>query len=71
MMPSTKDYVMSKQAEQKLQHDRHVKPRSLFPGTPVLVRNYGESSKWIPGIVLKTLGPVTYSVQIAHGRIIK
>ena len=36
-----------------------------------MVRNYSGSSKWIPGIVLKKLGLVTYSVEMTHGQIVK
>ena len=71
LMPNIKDQVTSKQAEQKAQHDRHVKPRALFPGTPVMVRDYTGSHKWISGVVLKKLGPVTYQVETSQGRVMK
>ena len=29
-----------------------------------MVRNYHGDTKWIPGTVLKRLGPVTYSIDI-------
>ena len=66
MLPNLKGYVTSKQADQKRYHDEHGKPRSLFPGIPVMVRAYIGRDKWIPGIVLRKLGPVTYQVEIAH-----
>ena len=71
MLPNTKEVVTSHQAEQKKHHDKHAKDRSLFPGTEVMVRDYIGSNKWIPGIVLDKLGPVTYSVEIENGRIFK
>ena len=71
MMPNTKEVVTSHQAEQKQHHDGQTKHRSLFPGAPVMVRDYNGSSKWIPGIVLKKLGPVTYHVESENGRIFK
>ena len=71
MRPSTKEYVSSKQAEQKLHHDKQVKSRSLIPGALVMVRNFSGSNKWIPGIIIKKLGPVTYHVEVAHGQILK
>ena len=64
MLPNLKGCVTSKQADQK-------QSRSLFPGTPVMVRAYIGRDKWIKGIVLRKLGPVTYQVEIAHGRILK
>ena len=36
-----------------------------------MVRNYHGDAKWIPGIVLKKLGPVTYSVDIGDERMVK
>lgn len=71
MKPSTKEHVSAKQAEQKFHHDRQGKHRSLAPGTPVMVRDYTGSNKWIPGIVIQKLGPVTYHIEIAPGRIVK
>ena len=62
MKPDVHSTVLSKQANQKLHHDKHVKPRNMFPGTPV---------KWIPGTIAQKLGPVTYSVDIGAGRLIK
>ena len=36
-----------------------------------MVRNYHGDAKWIPGIILKKLGPVTYSVDIGDGQTVK
>ena len=71
MHPDPKKQVMSKQASQKLHHDTHVKARAFTPGTRVLARLYIGSDKWIPGTVIQQLGPVTYTVQISNGRIVK
>ena len=71
MKPDIRGYVTSKQAQQKQYHDKHAKPRFFFPGTPVMVRSFQEPNKWIPGIILQKLGPVTYQVEIANGRIQK
>ena len=67
----TKGFVECKQAEQKQHHDRRSKLRCLFPGSQVKVRNYHGDTKWIPGTVLKKMGPVTYSVDIGDGRTVK
>ena len=60
-----------KPAEQKQHHDRRSKLRCLFPGSQVKIRDYHGDTKWIPGPVLKKLGPVTYSVDIGDGRTVK
>ena len=62
---------MSKPAKQKAQHDEHAKSRSLVPGAAVLARDYSGPDKWISGIVLQRLGPITYNVEISNGRIVK
>ena len=67
----TKGFVELKQAEQKQHHDCHSKLRALFPGSLLKVKNYHDDTKWIPGTVLKKLGPVTYSVDIGDGRMVK
>ena len=36
-----------------------------------MVRNFRDARKWIPGTIVKKLGPVTYSVDIGAGRILK
>ena len=69
--PWKQGYVTLKQAQQKQYHDKHAKSHFFFPGTPVMVRNFQEPNKWIPGIILQKLGPVTYRVEIANGQILK
>ena len=36
-------------------------------GNQVLVKNYCNQSKWIPGKITRQIGPVTYLVQVKHG----
>ena len=71
LRPDTKGAVDSKQSDQKRHHDKHLKLRALFVGTPVMVRDYRHTHKWIPGTVTKKLGPVTYSIDVGDGRIWK
>ena len=71
MRPDIQGHVTSKQATQKAYHDKHAKSRSLLPGASVSVRVYSGRERWIPGIIRAKLGPVTYSVEISQGRIIK
>ena len=71
LLPNTKKHVTSKQSDQKQQHDKHARPCSLFPGSLVMIRDYTGSSKWIPGMILRKLGPVTFDVETTNGRIVK
>ena len=71
MMPNTKQQVPSKQANQKQHHDKHSRSQPMFPGITVFVREYSGPHKWIPGVILQKLGPVTFSVAINNGRTVK
>ena len=71
MILNTREHVTAKQADQKLQHDRRIRPCSLFPGSLVMIRDYNDPSKWIPGVVIRKLGPVTYDVETTQGRTVK
>ena len=71
MIPNIREHVTAKQADQKLQHDRQIRPCSLFPGSLVMIRDYNGPSKWIPGVVIRKLGPVTYDVETTRGRTVK
>ena len=63
--------MKSKLAEQKQHHDKHAKLRCLFPGASVMVHNYSDNGKWIPGTVLKKLGSIMYHVDVGNGRVMK
>ena len=71
MMPNTKQQVTSKHADQKQHHDKRSKLQPMFPGTTIFVREYNGPHKWIPGVILQKLGPVTFSVAINNGRTVK
>ena len=71
LRPSTEEDVAAKQADQKLQHDQHAKPRELFLGQRVLVRNIRPGQAWIPGTVVERNGPLSYLVQVSGNRLWK
>ena len=62
---------MSKQVKQKAQHDEHAKSCFLVPGAAVLARDYSSPNKWVSGIVFQRLSPITYSIKISNGRVVK
>ncbi|KAL0160114.1 hypothetical protein M9458_043849, partial [Cirrhinus mrigala] len=37
----------------------------------VLVRNYSYGPKWIPAVIMSALGPVSYTVAVGNGQILK
>ena len=68
LRPSLQDQVMAKQASQKDQHDQHAHSRSLEAGQPVMVKNMRPGDNWIPGVIMKQLGPVSFLADVGEGR---
>ncbi|XP_065056420.1 uncharacterized protein K02A2.6-like [Rhopilema esculentum] len=63
--PNLASAVEEKQHQQKKYHDQKgVKSRELRENQPVLVRNHRDSTeKWIPGVIVKKKGLLTYLVK--------
>ena len=61
-------HVEGRQAVQKEQHDHHAHARSIEVGQPVMVKNMRPGDLWIPGVVMRLLGPLTYLVDVGEGR---
>ena len=68
LLPSVEKQVNEQQAKQKLHHYRsRVKMRDFAASDSVSVRNMqGTYAKWIPGTVIRRLGPLTYLVKVGH-----
>ena len=58
---------MEKQAEQARHHDCHSTSREMIVGQNVMARNFRQGEKWIPGIIVKRLGPLTYLIELKQG----
>ncbi|KAI3360353.1 hypothetical protein L3Q82_014654, partial [Scortum barcoo] len=71
LMPDVKTKVQQKQLKQKKTHDTNRKLRRFTPGDKVFIRNYSYGPKWIPGVVKRSLGPVSYTVIIGSGQVVK
>ena len=67
IQPDPERRVSLKQAQQATHHDKHVKPRSLSSGQSVMIRNFRPGPKWVPGTVVRQLGPLSYLVALANG----
>ena len=58
--------VEQNQLKQKLTHDGKQTYRVFTEGEPVYVQDFTASKqKWIPGIIQKTTGPVSYTVMLS------
>ena len=69
LRPDMKARVERKQVKQKELHDQRARDRQLKPDDRVYVRNFSNISKqqWLPGIILKQSGPVSYVVRCSRG----
>jgi len=68
LKPHTAERVENKQLQQKKQHDRRAVDRRFEIGTSVFVKNYGPGSKWIPGVISRITGPMSFIVTLGDGR---
>ncbi|XP_042372461.1 uncharacterized protein K02A2.6-like [Plectropomus leopardus] len=73
LRPDMKAKVEEKQKKQKDRHDQHARERQLKPDGCVYVRNFSGSNnqQWLPGVILKRSGPVSYVVKLTDGRIFR
>ena len=71
LKPNSRSRVISKQAKQKAHHDHHAKLRCFTQGQAVMVRDFRpNSSKWMQGVVLQQIGPVSYTIEV-NGKLLK
>ena len=56
--------MVNKQASQKEQRDKKGRERQFEVNQHVLVENPKGDPKWLPGIILKKLGPLSYEVKV-------
>ena len=68
LQPCLADRVAIKQAAQKSQHDQHAHDRTVHVGQAVMACNLYPRDKWVPGVVLKQLGPVSYLIDVGDGK---
>ncbi|KAL5517714.1 hypothetical protein EMCRGX_G003317 [Ephydatia muelleri] len=60
--------VQQSQERQKTNHDQHVQSKTFQVGDEVYVVNHRGSPKWLPGVVVKLLGPLNLLVKIKGGQ---
>jgi len=64
--------VEGKQEKKKERHDQHAHAQEK-PDDFVYVRNFSSNcnQQWLPGIILKHRGPVSYVVKLTDGRMFR
>ncbi|XP_059201274.1 uncharacterized protein K02A2.6-like [Centropristis striata] len=64
LKPCTKETVRKRQYQQKARHDHRAADRSFGVDDAVYLRStVGGDPKWIPGLVVRQTGPVSYEVR--------
>ena len=63
--------VRFRQDQQKQGHDAHARPTEFVMGTRVYAKNFGRGSPWLPGVVQEAKGPVSYTVELEDGRVVR
>ena len=69
LKPHTAERVENRQQQQKTKHDSIAKSRKFQVGDTVFLKNHGIGHNWLPGTIIKTTGPVSYSVRLEDGRV--
>lgn len=69
LKPHTAKWVESNQLKQKEQYDGTSWERKLNVGDIVLVKNYHPGDKWLPGMIQKKTGPLSFVEKLTDGRI--
>ena len=62
---------MHNQMKQKQHHDTHCKQRQFKAGDTVYVKDFSGKEGWLPGIITKIQGPVTYVIELEDKRVIR
>ena len=71
LLPDLSTRVEAKQAAQKRNHDDHTNLRVFQIGDPVFVRSFTNGPTWISGKIKEKRGPLSYTVILSDGRIVK
>ena len=71
LQPQVGMRVRRNQDRQKESHDQHGKERDLSSGERVYAENFGKGARWLPGILKEANGPVSFTVELEDGRIIR
>ena len=68
LKPMTAERIEANQWKQKKQHDVRANDRCFQEGDTVFVKNFQSGDKWLPGVISKRTGPVSFVVQLSDGR---
>ena len=64
LVPRVESKVEAAQQGQMKYHDVKAKARTFDAGQSVWAQNYRPGEKWLPGVVMERVGPVSYRVEV-------
>ena len=67
LLPNSEETVSKRQADQKTIHDKHFQPCELTVGEAVMAKNNKQGTPFVPGVVKKKLGLLTYLIETQDG----
>ena len=67
LKPDVHKAVSVEQAKQKNNYDRRCRSREYFVGQNVQAHNFRAGPRWVAGVIVERLGPLTYLVQVDSG----
>ena len=66
--PDLENRVVTKQDQQKYQHDRHARQRVIQVGDAVFAKNLSPGPTWVPATVIAQTGPVSFKVEVENSK---
>lgn len=65
------DCLQAKRIEEQIINNSEKKTRETNPGQQIMYRNYSNTGpRWLPGIISKKTGPLSYKIETNDGKII-
>ena len=71
LQPDLSSRILTRQAAQKIEHDKRSKERTFEEDDQVYVRNFSNGPKWLPGKISAVLGSRHFEVKLNDDRIVK
>ena len=68
MLPDISSQVHQKQQTQKVNHDKHSRLRTFQIGDNVQIQDFPTGTGWLPGVITKASGPLSFRVRLQDGR---
>ena len=71
LKPDFNARIVHQQFQKQHYANLHSKYREFKEGDPVYIRNFGPSTKWIPGHLLSSDGSVSFNVSLQGGKTVR